>query len=221
MADKTAGNRQKGQLSKSRVVEAAIRLADKDGIAALTMRKLAQSLGVEAMSLYHHLPNKDAMLGAMVDQIFAEISPPPEGKPWKDAISARAGSAREVLMRHPWAVQVLETRRNPGTITLSHHDAVIGCFRRAGFTVALAAHAYSLIDSYIYGFVMQETTLPFKTGEEAHAVAEQILQGLPEEQYPHLAEMTRELVLKPGYAYSNEFEFGLELILDGLEAALT
>ncbi len=198
---------------------AAIKLADKHGIAALSMRKLADNLAVEAMSLYHHVPNKDAILDAMVDHIFSEIALPDANAFWKDAVRARAASARDVLVRHPWAVQVMETRRNPGPATLGQHNAVIGCFRNAGFSVPLTAHAYSLIDSYIYGFVMQETTLPFKTGEEAQAVAEHILAGLPEAEFPHLAELTREMVLKPGYDYRKEFDFGLELVLDGLERA--
>ncbi len=209
----------KRQLTHERVVKAAIKLADRSGIAALTMRKLADNLGVEAMSLYHHVANKDAILDAMVDQIFSEITPPKAGMFWKHAMRARAESARSVLVRHPWAVQVLDTRQNPGPETLGHHDAVIGCLLDAGFSVALAAHTYSLLDSYIYGFVMQELTLPFKTGEEAQAVAEYFLAGLPEDRYPNLAKLTREHVLQPDYVHSHEFDFGLDLILDGLERA--
>jgi len=214
---KKPGPEARAPLSKERVLRAAVALADDGGIASLSMRKLAEELGVEAMSLYHHVANKDEILDGMVDVVFSEIGLPSSGVDWKTAMRERAISARQVLSRHPWAVGLLESRANPGPATLRHHDAVIGSLRKAGFSIALAAHAFSALDSYIYGFALQELNLPFSTAQELDEVAATLLRQLPADRYPHLTELTVEHVMKPGYAYANEFEFGLELILDGLE----
>ena len=131
----------------------------------------------------------------------------------------RASSARDALRRHPWAIGRMESRATPGPATLRHHDAVIGCLRRAGFTIELTAHAFSAIDSYLYGFAMQELNLPFSTPEETAVMAVTFLDQFPAAEYPHLAELTTEHVLQPGYDYGDEFEYGLDLILDGLERA--
>jgi len=195
-------------------------LADAEGLEELTMRRLAEELGVEAMSLYHHVPNKDAILDGMVDLVFREIELPQPNLDWKTALRRRMASVREVLVRHRWALRILESRATPGPSTLEHHDAMLGCLRRAGFSVPLAAHAYAVLDSFVFGFVHTELTLPFETSEETRNVASAIFDQLPPGSYPHLVELTREHVLKPGYAYGNEFPFGLELILDGLERAL-
>lgn len=204
-------------LSKERIVQAAVALADRGGVDALTMRKLGEALGVEAMSLYNHVANKDALLDGMVDLVFGEIDLPPGDKEWREALRQRARSAREALSRHPWAIGLMESRMRPGPETLRHHDAVIGCLRTAGFSVAMAAHAYSLLDSYVYGFALQQANLPFRTPEETVAMADVFLRQFPVEAYPHLAELTLEHVLQPGYDFADEFEFGLDLILDGLE----
>jgi AcrR family transcriptional regulator len=207
-------------LSRERVLRAAIALADRDGVGSLSMRKLAQELGVEAMSLYHHVAGgKDEILDGIVDLIFGEIELPSGDAGWKGAMRRRAISAREALRRHPWATGLMESRSTPGAANLRHHDAVLGILRSAGFSVELAAHAYSLLDSYIYGFALQEASLPFSTAEEAAAVAEDILRQQPAEQLPHLTEIAVEHVLRPGYDYGNEFLWGLDLILDGLERA--
>src|SRR2546422_3362028 len=166
-------------LSRERVLRAAVALADESGIDSLTMRKLGDALGVEAMSLYNHVANKDDLLDGMVDLVFAEIAPPPRGAGWKAAMRQRAIAAREVLARHPWAIGLMESRRRPGPATLRHHDAVIGCLREAGFSVAMAAHAYSVLDSYVYGFALQQASLPFETPEEVVAVAESIMREVP------------------------------------------
>jgi AcrR family transcriptional regulator len=207
-------------LTRERALVTAMALADAGGLEELTMRRLAEALGVEAMSLYHHVPNKDAILDGMVDLVFAEIELPRVELGWKTAIRRRMASVREVLVRHRWALRVLESRTSPGAVTLAHHDAVIGCLRAGGFSVPLTAHAYAVLDSYVFGFVHTELSLPFQTTEETHAVASAIFDGVPPGAYPHLVELTTEHVLKPGYAYANEFDFGLELILDGLERAL-
>jgi AcrR family transcriptional regulator len=206
-------------LTRQRVLEAAVALADDSGIESLTMRKLGQALGVEAMSLYYHVANKDALLDGMVDLVFAEIEVPTAGTDWRSAMRRRASSARAALRRHPWAIALMESRRTPGSANLRHHDAVIGCLRAAGFSVALTAHAYSLLDAYIYGFALQEASLPFTTPEETAEVAQSIMAAFPADAYPHLAELAVQHVLQPGYDYGDEFEFGLDLILDGLERA--
>ena len=204
-------------LTRERVLAAAIDLADRDGIASLSMRKLAQELGVEAMSLYHHVANKDAILDGLIDLVFGEIDLPVGEADWKAAMRRRAISAREVLRRHPWATGLMESRSTPGPSTLRHHDAVLGILRNAGFPLELAAHAYSLLDSYIYGFALQETSLPFNTPEETAEVAQAMMAEFPSDTYPHLTEIAVEHVLQPGYSYASEYLFGLDLILDGLE----
>ena len=204
-------------LTRERVLAAAIDLADRDGIASLSMRKLAQELGVEAMSLYHHVANKDAILDGLIDLVFGEIDLPVGEADWKVAMRRRAISAREVLRRHPWATGLMESRSTPGPATLRHHDAVLGILRNAGFPLELAAHAYSLLDSYIYGFALQETSLPFNTPEETAEVAQAMMAEFPADAYPHLTEIAVEHVLQPGYSYASEYLFGLDLILDGLE----
>lgn len=203
-------------LNRNRLLRTAIGLADSAGIAALTMRSLAHELGVKPMSLYHHVANKEEILDGIIDEVFSEIELPSDEGDWRSAMRHRAMSARRVLARHPWATPLMESRANPGPATLRHHDAVIGTFRRAGFSIELTAHAYSLLDSYVYGFALEEASLPFDT-ESAPEVAEAILAQFPSDQYPYLAELAYEHVLQPGYDYANEFEFGLELILDGLD----
>ena len=205
-------------LSRARVLRAGVTFADKHGIGLLSMRKLGQALGVEAMSLYNHVANKDELLDGMVDLVFAEIELPAAGAEWKIAMRQRAVSARKALSRHPWAIALMSTRTSPGPATLRHHDVVIGSLRAAGFSVALSAHAFSALDCYIYGFALQEATLPFgDTEEETAQVAQTMMGQFPAEDYPHLAEFTVEHILRPGYDHGSEFEFGLDLVLDGLE----
>ena len=207
-------------LTRERVLAAAVALADRGGIESLSMRKLAQELGVEAMSLYHHVANKDDILDGLVDVVFGEIDLPTGEDGWKAAMRRRAISAREALRRHPWATGMMESRPTPGAANLRHHDAVLGVLRGAGFSLELAAHAYSLLDSYIYGFALEEASLPFHTPEEAAQVAQAIMAEFPASEYPHLTEIAVDHVLQPGYDYGNEYLFGLDLILDGLERAL-
>jgi AcrR family transcriptional regulator len=206
-------------LSRDRVLSAAVAFADESGIGSLSMRKLGEALAVEAMSLYNHVANKSELLDGMVDLVFSEIDLPSGGADWKTAMRQRAVSARQALARHRWAIGLMESRTSPGPATLRHHDAVLGSLRGAGFSVEMAAHAYSVLDSYIYGFALQEASLPFDTAEETAEVAQMILEQMPPEAYPHLTELAVEHVLQPGYDYGNEFDFGLDLILDGLERA--
>jgi hypothetical protein len=161
--------------------------------------------------------NKEDLLDGMIDVVFGEIDLPAGRVDWKIAMRQRAISARRVLSRHGWAIGFMASRSSPGPATLRHHDAVIGCLRDAGFSIELAVHAFAVLDSYIYGFALQERSLPFHTPEETAELAQDILSGFPADTYPHLAELTTQHVLRPGYDYRNEFEFGLDLILDGLE----
>jgi len=207
-------------LSRDRVLRAAVALADEVGIAAFSMRKLAEALGVEAMSLYHHFANKEQILDGMIDAVFDEIELPTKAARWREAVHRRMTSVRAVLRRHRWALGLMDSRRNPGPATLRHHDGMIGILRGAGFSVPKAAHAFAVLDSYVYGFVLQELGLPFRTAEELQAMAGDILGQASAGEYPHLTEMVVEHVLRPGYAFGNEFEVGLDLVLDGLQRML-
>jgi AcrR family transcriptional regulator len=204
-------------LSRDQVLQAAVALADEGGIGAVSMRKLGQVLGVEAMSLYNHVAGKGDLMDGMIDVVFSEIGLPAADGGWKPAMRQRALSARAVLGRHRWAIGLMESRKSPGPATLRHHDAVLGCLRGAGFSVELTAHAYSLLDSYIYGFALQEASLPFGTADETEQVTQEIAAQMPAEAYPHLAELATEHVMQPGYQYGSEFQIGLDLILDALE----
>ncbi|MEU6644081.1 TetR/AcrR family transcriptional regulator [Saccharomonospora sp. NPDC046836] len=204
-------------LSRERVITAAMVLADEKGEAGVSMRAIAARLGVEAMSLYNHVAGREDLLNGMVDAVFAEIDLPASATDWKEAMRERAASSRTVLRRHPWAVGLMDSRSRPGPATLRHHDAVLGVLRAGGFSVAMAAHAFSVIDSYLYGFVLQELSLPFTSRAELDEVADGILRDVPTDAYPHLMELMTDHALRPDYAYADEFEFGLSLILDALE----
>ena len=218
---KSRGAAHREPLSHERILDAAMALADEHGIEALSMRKLGQALCVEAMSLYNHVPNKDAILDGLVDRVMSEIALPELSHPWREALRRRSISAREVLRKHTWAPPLLDSRRNPGPATLRHHESVLRTLREAGFSVKLAAHAFSLLDAYTYGFVLQERALPFDSPEELEEVAHEILAGMPEGEFPCLEEIAREQVLTGVYDPAAEFLFGLDFVLDGLETLLT
>ena len=204
-------------LTRDRVLRRAIELADEDGIESLSMRKLGRELGVEAMSLYNHVANKDDLLDGLADIVVGEIEVPSGGEDWKAAQRRRAISARQMLARHPWAGGLIESRSNPSPSRSRYPEAVIGSLREAGFSVEMAVHAFFTLDSYIYGFAVQAQNLPSGTPEEIAGMAEGILGGLPAQEYPYLREVIEDYVMKTGYHYEDEFAFGLELILDGLE----
>jgi len=202
------------------VLRAALDVADAHGVAGLTIRSLATALGVKPMSVYHHVANKDEILDGIVDLVFGEMEPPVPGGDWRVEIRKRSRSTRQVLRRHSWATALLESRRTPGPANLHHHDAVLGTFRAAGFSVEMTAHAYALLDSYVYGFALQEAALPFQGADTAADVSESIMQQFPTDKYPHLVEMATEFILQPGYNFGDEFEFGLGLILDALTRSI-
>jgi AcrR family transcriptional regulator len=206
-------------LSRAAVLRAAVQVADEHGVAAVSMRAVAQRVGVEAMSLYHYVRSKDEIIDGLVDLIFAEIRLPVPGQDWRAAMRDRAASARTVLGRHVWAVSLMDSRLSPGPAMLRHHDAVLGCLRDAGFGIAAAATAFSLIDSYVYGFVIQEASLPLTNADERETVTAALLERLPAEEFPHLTAMAVH-ALRSGYSYADEFATGLDLILDGLQRRL-
>ncbi len=207
------------KLTPERVIDGAVRLADRIGVDALTIRKIAEEIDVKPMTIYHHVPGKEAILDGMVDSVFAEIEVPPTDDDWRSAMLVRCRSMREVLARHPWAAPLMESRTSPGPATLTHHDAVLGCLRRAGFSLDLTAHAYAVIDAFLYGFALQEATLPATGGAEMAEVAGAMAELMPANLYPHLTEFTHQHILRPGYEFGKSFDVGINLILDGLEQA--
>ncbi len=217
LRDPGADPGRRSRLSRERVLHAAVAVADDGGLAGLTIRSLAQSLGVKPMSVYHHVANKDEILDGIVDLVFSEITLPTVGEDWRVELRRRARSAREVLRRHPWAIGLLESRTAPGPATLRHHDAVLGTLLAAGFSRELTAHAYALVDSYTYGFALQEAGLPFDGPETVSDVAEPIMERFATGDYPHMVDMATEYYFRPGYDFGDEFDFGLDLVLDGLE----
>ena len=204
-----------GSLSRERVLHAAVRLADEGGIESLSMRKLAQDLGVKAMSLYNHVANKDDLLDGIVDIVVSEIEVPNLGLDWKTAMRRRAMSAHEVLLRHPWSTMPLVSRVNVGPAMLRYVDATLGCLREAGFSLEMADRAWNAIDSHIYGFTLQELNFPFETEEYSEA-AKNGLSLIPADKYPYLNRLTHD-VIEGRYDGIHDFEFGLELILNGLD----
>jgi AcrR family transcriptional regulator len=207
------------QLTEERVLRTAVELADRHGIEWLSMRKLADELGVSAMSPYYYVPNKDRLIDGMVDIVFGEIEPPSSELDWKTAMRRRAVSTRAALNRHRWAVGHMEGRTDHGTANLRLHDAVLGCLRAAGFSLEMTVHAYSVQDAYIYGFVLQETDMSSETPDDFAAEAQRQMHAYEEvlADYPHLVEVVGGHVAKSGYDYEKEFLFGLDLILDGLD----
>ena len=203
-------------LTRELVVGEAVALADESGLPALSMRAVAHRLGVEAMSLYHHVPGKDGLLDAMVDHVFAEMHAPRPRARWRPEIRRRAVSGRAALLRHRWAVGLMDSRRSPGPASVAHHDAVLGCLFAGGFDLRAAGTAFALLDAQLYGFVLQEVALPFDTGEELAAIAEALLVPEVRAAYPHFTAFAEGRALKPGYSFGEEFERTLDLVLDAV-----
>lgn len=204
-------------LSKQRVVVEAVRLADREGVDGLSMRRLAGALGAGAMSLYHYVASKDELLDAMIDIVFEEIELPPEDTDWQSAMRRVGVSTRQVLARHPWAIGLMESRTSPGPANLRHREAFTACLRRAGFSVLTATHANWLLNSYVYGYALQAASLPFDTADELAEMTEDVyLPQLPPDEFPYLNESAAALVAA-GYDPAEEFTFGLDLVLAALE----
>jgi AcrR family transcriptional regulator len=206
-------------LSEERVLRTAVELADRHGLEWLSMRKLADELGVSAMSAYYYVPNKARLVDGMINIVFSEIEPPSLDDDWKTAMRRRAVSTREALNRHRWAIGHMEGRTDHGTANLRLHDAVLGCLRAAGFSLEATVHAYSVQDAYIYGFLLQETDMASETPDDFAAEAQRQMEAYADmlADYPHLLEVVGGHVAKTGYDYDKEFLFGLDLILAGLD----
>jgi AcrR family transcriptional regulator len=207
-------------LNVKRTLQVALVIADEDGLEAVTMRRLARELGVEAASLYHHVNGKTQILDGLVEVVAAEIERPAPSTDWRAAISERAVNTRAVLRRHSWAVSLMASRTSPGPATLGLLETGIRCLREGGFPVLQAAHAISVVDSYVHGFVLQEVNLPFRDESELEAMTGAIMETFPAAEFPYLFEMTVERVLKPGYDYGEAFDSGLKVVLDGVAALL-
>jgi AcrR family transcriptional regulator len=207
-------------LNLERTLQVALVIADDEGLEAVTMRRLARELGVEAASLYHHVSGKDQILDGLVEAVAAEIEPPMPSTDWRTAISDRAYNTRTVLRRHPWSVSLMASRKSPGSATLGLLETGIRCLREGGFSVTQAAHVISVVDSYVHGFVLQEVNLPFRDESELAAMTGAIMETFPASEFPYLFELTVEHVLAPGYDYGMEFDSGLNVVLDGAVALL-
>ena len=207
-------------LTRERILNGALAVADAGGAGSLTIRSLADHLGVKPMALYYHVANKGEILDGILDFVFSEIELPSPDDDWRTGMARRAHSARRVLRRHPWAIVLLQSGTSPGPATLRHHNAIIGALRGSGFSVTMTAHAYALLDSYIYGFALSEAALPINGPDTVAEVAEAMMQQHPLDDYPHLAEFSTEHILKPDYDFGSEFQFGLHVILDGLARSI-
>ena len=209
----------RGTLSRQRIVAAAAAVADRDGLTGVSMRTVGAELRVQAMSLYHHVANKETLLDELAEWAFSQIELPTVEAPWREQMVLRAESARRVLRAHPWALGMLESRPIPGPALLRHHDRVMGCLLTHGFSAALATHAFSTIDAFVYGFVLTEAGLPFAPGDGAEEEFASDVAPSAEE-YPYLTRALAELFGDSGYAFESEFTHGLNLILDGLQLQL-
>jgi AcrR family transcriptional regulator len=202
-------------LSRERVLEAALRLVDEGGLEALSMRKLAGELGVQAMSLYNHVANKDDIIDGLVDIVVAEIEVPRFDLDWKTAMRRRSISAHEMLLRHPWATMPLVSRINVGPAMLGYINATLGCLCEAGFSLERADQIWNALDSHLYGFTLQELNFPFQP--ENYSEAAKIgLPLIPADLYPYSNKLTHAVIEKQ-YDGISDFNFGLELLLDGLD----
>jgi AcrR family transcriptional regulator len=215
MTKKIRNKRARVPLTRAKVLSVALRMADKGGIESLSMRKLARAVKVEAMSLYNHVDDKEDLLDGLVDLVASEIELPTSGGDWKEAMRRRARSAHAVLLRHNWATMLFVSRVNIGTNMLRYVDATIGCLREAGFTYPRADHAWTALDAYIYGFTIQKRNFPLDPSEYASS-AKAFLHLIPAEQFPYLNGMSQE-VIAGRHDGLHQLEFGLELILAGLE----
>jgi AcrR family transcriptional regulator len=217
MTEDVGGAEPQPGLSRERVLREAMRLADEHGMDALSMRKLGRVLDAGAMSLYHYVANKEELLDGMVDLVFAEIELPTREGDWRETMRRSSASARDVLLRHVWAITLMESRTNAGPAGLRYREAVLACLRRAGFSIEMAVHANWLLDSYVYGYVLQAVNLPFDTAAGLAVMVDEVyVPQLPPEQYPYLNESAAAL-LAGGYDPTVEFAFGLDVVIEALE----
>ncbi|MGN0064444.1 MAG: TetR/AcrR family transcriptional regulator C-terminal domain-containing protein [Nocardioides sp.] len=202
-------------LSRDRVVAAAVALADTDGLPSLTIRALATALAVKPMAIYHHVRNKEALLDALVDHVFSQVRVCRADAEWRQELGARAASLRAALNRHPWALTLMEARKNPGPATLANHEAALDLLRTSGFSLAATAHAYAVVDAFVYGFALQEAMLDQVELAEAPG---DLIEGIDMSALPRMAEFATQHVMRPGYSFGDSFEVGLGMVLDGIAA---
>lgn len=208
----------RGALDRDQIIDGGVELADEIGLEPLTIRRLADHLGVRPMSLYHYVRSKDDIVDGMVGRVFDKVDRPDPEAPWKDAIRGRARSLRAALNRHPWAIPIMESRRTPGADILDQHEAVLTAWIGSGFPLPLVAHGLAVVDAFVYGFALQEATLPLgDRGGDLTEASEQIVVPLSAERYPSLVRFTAEHVMQPGYDFRDSFEVGLDYLLDGVE----
>lgn len=206
-------------LTQEQIIDAAVRVADRGGLSRVSMRNVGKEAGVEAMSLYHHLAGKDALLNALANWIYSLIELPNAHQPWRQEMATRAASARRALTLHPWALGLVEMRQSLGPDLLGHNEAVLACLRNNGFSVSLAVHAASALDAYVYGFVLSEVNMPFDTAEPLDGFIDEVQEMIPASDYPNTVEAIAVLIGQE-FSYADEFTFGLDLILDSLERHL-
>ena len=204
-------------LTRERVLRAAVELADERGLGELSMRKLAQRLGVEAMSLYNHVASKDDLLDGIVELALAEIELPPADAHWKEAIRQTAVSSYRAFLRHRWACNQLMRGSRVSPRRMQWMEDVLRTFREAGFSADLTHHAYHALDSHITGFTLWQVNMPFETREVLADLAEGFLDELPADRFPYVVEHAYQHLEPASPGDKTEFEFGLDLILDGLE----
>jgi AcrR family transcriptional regulator len=210
----TAKSVKRTPLQKQQIVYAAVKIADECGLDGLSMRKLGQALGVEAMALYHHFPHKEALIDSMVDSVHAEIELPQDTDDWATAMRRRAITAVNAVSVHHWAAALMESRQNPGTASMQLIDATVKCLRAAGFSIGMVAHTLSVLDAYTFGFALQ--LRPAETVEQSAQMGIDILEHFPFDMYPHVGELITEHVAHTGYRTTDEFEIGLNMILRGI-----
>ena len=204
-------------LSRERVLHAAIALADRGGIESLSMRKLGQELGVEAMSLYNHVANKDDIEDGIVEIVLEEIDVPSDGADWKAALRQTAISSHDVFVRHRWACSLMMRRPRVSPARMHWMESVLRTLREAGFSADMTHHAYHALDSHITGFTLWQVSMPFETKEELDELAVGFLREIPADEYPYVIEHAHQHLEPASPDGASEFEFGLDLILDGLE----
>jgi AcrR family transcriptional regulator len=216
---KKAAGPEKASLTRDRVLRAALDLADSEGIETLSMRRLGGRLGVEAMSLYNHVEGKEDVLDGILDLVIGEIAVPEAGADWRKAMRERAVSARQAFRRHPWAAALMDSRTSSGSGRLRYFDALVGALTGAGFTLERAGRALSVLDCWIYGFALQRRNMASGGQERAEDRAGALRDSASTETFPNLARMI-EWTMEHGYDEDADFEFGLNLILDGLAGIL-
>ena len=217
--ESTAKRRQgaRARLSRPVLIATGVAIADRDGLEALTIRALANELGSKPMSIYRHVDSKEDLLDGMVDLVIAEMEAADADPDWKAAILRRCRSARAALIRHPWAIPLLESRRNPGPELLRHHEATLAALARGGLSLESMARAYALIDSVVYGFAIQEVNLDVRGREQTSEVSEEVAFELDPGEFPHLMRFAAEHAMRPDYSFGEAFDPGVLMLLDAIE----